>query len=537
MLGLASVSRRVCLQLMVLAAVCGGVRAEQAPPIRKMVTATDVLGDVIADLQAADPTARLSYRYLWLPSPREASIGALSFVINSAVSRSANMYRFVTLNGNQLVRLDLREICPKAEDYVELTHIWDRLAGIDPYFHIGQESLVQVDEFTHTDGKQYSAVRERRGFFSPHLGEAGNMILELTGRSGGFSAGTILRADWFMTKASTTLQEGQYYQFIGAINRFGKRLNQKEYLTKRGASEQLVESLNSDQRVAIVESRVTGKPRRVDLFRGTGVQISKGTGLISITHDGDDEDKGAATDPLRNLLEFKDKAREVILERPNGLLEFTLFDGQGQLQDVAPPTVVKDHTIPAPHTANLQPMMSCVRCHGPDEGWKPLVNDISKLQAVGVKLAGDLQSKLTVAETIERLNALYAGVPELQLIAARTSYSTAIGSITAGASTTDICRALSDTYFDYWLTRVTPQTALSELGLLVDSDAQAATVFRLLIPPLPQAEGVIQSEDNWIAFLAAEVPIPRNKWEEVFIDVSLRAAQRLQAIKQNLKEE
>lgn len=508
------------------------------PPLKKVPSQAEIVAAVLADLTAADEVSRLSYRYLWFPNPRESTLGAALFVLNSVVSRSHKMQRFVTVGGPHLVRIDLRPLCPKAQDFVDLTHIWDRLAGLDPYFHIGKDAIVQVDEFVHANGNKYSSVQERRGLMSPHLGEAGPALLALTQRAEiGLSAGTILRGDWFISKAVSTLQGGQYYSFIGAINRVGQKLSQTEYLLSRGASEEQVEKLNSDQRAALVESKVTGKPRRIDMFRGVGARLTDGLGLVSVTRDGDDEDTGPDTDPIRNLLKVKDKAREVILERANGLLEYTLFDGEGKLQLSAPSNVVSDRTVPAPHTTSLQPMISCIRCHGPDEGWKPANNDILTLRRNGFLALYDLQSKTTLSEAVERLESLYQAEPEPIFIRARTFYDTA-AKAASGLGVTDVCRAVSDIYLDYWYTKVGSQVALAELGFLADDAKQATEVLKLLVPPLPPQEpDGVAPEDPWIGFLASGVPIPRNKWEEIFVDVSIRAAQRLQSLRQSLKEE
>ena len=55
-----------------------------------------------------------------------------------------------------------------------------------------------------------------------------------------------------------------------------------------------------------------------------------------VTHDVNNQEIDLDNDPLANLIDFVDSAREVFSTKRNGLQEGTLFNGQGALQEVAP---------------------------------------------------------------------------------------------------------------------------------------------------------------------------------------------------------
>lgn len=345
---------------------------------------------------------------------------------------------------------------------------------------------------------------------------------------------------------------GRYYQFAG-IRKAKKGTDEDALLQDLGVAidvdrginaARLLDRLKSDQRAAVERSGVTGRPRRVDLFRtGTG-RVDLVTGLISITHDIADDDIDVDVHPLANLVDFKDAAREVIWERKNGLHGYALFNGQGALQDEVPADVAKDHTIPAPNTARLQSAISCIACHEAEgsDGWKKVTNDVKKLKTK-LEVFGDLSSGILFDfRTNARLASLYGGEPEKAFARGRDDYSAMVfravgdkGMKAANKGQTDIVKHAATKLVElsrgYYLDMLTPEKALAELGLKADKDA--AKVLDALLRPEPV--GPIVFEDFRIGLMRAGVSISRPDFDLVRPFAAQRVAMNLAKIAKEKK--
>lgn len=60
---------------------------------------------------------------------------------------------------------------------------------------------------------------------------------------------------------------------------------------------------------------------------------------------------------------FRSVASEVIASLPNGLQMYALYNGNGELQKIAPIDVVRDQQSPVPPAPAIQTSISCQRCH------------------------------------------------------------------------------------------------------------------------------------------------------------------------------
>jgi len=512
---------------------------------------SEAINLALADLSSMTSTERVFQRYVWIPTGDKDKASQVSFAVNTAISQSSNIIIPSVVAGGKLVRLDLRPLAATDDYLVKLLQLWEKLAN-EPYFHINvKESEITpvasvvgdpagsirfiLDEQLHfrtSNGITYQLINgawvnkrvEGKGkdvsAFGSHVDLSQAVMLQGLTQSNA----PIVRYDWFIVKILSSLDGGLYYDFVNIERNPKGKSAQEAWLESLGLSEQFIANLKSDQRAAIFRSNVTGRPRRIDIFQGAYVRPSAGSGLVTITHDIGEGDTGAGTDPIRNLLEIKDKAREVIAERKNGLHIFLLFDSNGNLQNSAPDDVVRDHTIPSPHPARVQSAIGCIRCHGPHDGLQPFGNDVQKLLKSYLNIFDDLSSKKTVPETLERLAGLYTGDMQKPIRRGRDDYSDAVFQATGGLSVPSVSEGVSNTYGSYFYELVDAQKACLELGYIVPKES-SANYLNLLLPPLDIDESGIRPEDPIIGALKAGLSVNRFQWELVYADAAFRASQ------------
>lgn len=367
----------------------------------------------------------------------------------------------------------------------------------------------------------------------------------------------VVSHEYFIFRALSAIQEkedgrdtvysviygGLYYDLSG-IRRVNKKGTDEENLLARlglGNVEAGVKAadifnkLPSDRRVAVFQSLVTGRPRRIDFQRTLAGGVGDNQSIIIITQDLAAKNIDIGTHFMLNLLELakgnKVAAKEVIWELPNGLHGFALFDGNGKLLDEAGPDVVADTTIPSPYGTRLQPAISCIRCHAPDSGWRHVENDVTKLTGPdGVDIFGDNDPKgKKQGDVVTRLVDLYGGDMEKKLLPrARIDYNNAI------LLATDVWKAskmaqvdiapltgqyLAKMYADYWYTKVGAERALTDLAIEVKDPKLAHKQLAKLLPPM----GLLQDngetrfimEDGRVGALKVGIPIIRSDYDLV----------------------
>jgi len=495
----------IAVAALTAAVVCREIYGQDKPtPVATPREATGwALGDV-ATLRTED---RPFARYVWIPpwgTPEWPA--AINFAINTAASHAVTIQLGQPIANGWMLRYDLRRLAPQAKQLARLIETWDGLAIDDPYFHVpAANSKIQA------------------AILAPHLEQPEAVALTALASSGG----AIYRADWLLVKMLSTLEGGRYYDFLQVDRGQPKAgTQQTEWLATLGVFERQTQQLSADQRAGLFRSAVTGKPRRLDVFYGLG----RGGNLVSITHDISDDDVAAEKHPIRNLLNIADVAHEIIVERPNGLHAFALTNGKGEFVDSAPDNVASDSTIPAPHTRRLQPAISCIRCHGPTDGWQPFSNDVQTILRSGLDVFTDLADKENTREQIiDRLAGLYAGdldAPDGPLGRARRNYLAAVFRITGGprvgqddagklsvvGSVSALCGAI---YQQQRYDLVTPARAALELGW------QDATLADALGPV-----DSLSAVDPVVGSLLAGVSVNRSDWESVFADAALAAEAR-----------
>ncbi len=493
--------------------------AEPAQPAQQPVRVETPADATIAALVDAHtlPKESLPFqRYLWAPRTMPAEWPAvINYTVNLSASKSAVIQRGVVVG--RLMRYDLRQLAPRTDDLVKLGQLWDDLAAVDPYFSVTKDANV--------NGKVVKVTS-----FAPHLTEAATELATMT-----ISKSPVLRADWFIIKLLTTADGGKYYDFAG-IERNPKdgKTAQAAFLASVGADEKVSLNLQAVQRAVMYRSKVTSKPRRIDFIRGVGGRA--GSGFVTLTHDVQDGDVDGVRNPMLSLLRFADRAREIIVEGNNGLPKFAITNNKEELVDEVPPNVAMDSTIPHPHTQRLEPARGCIVCHGPDEGYIPFTNDLTKLLAAAkgqrYDVFTDLNGKvLNEAEVLDLFAGFYADNDGLErrVARARDDYAAAVWKATGGMSPKAIAQAVDDVFRAYRYALVTPARACAELGLEVP-EAKAVRGINFLLGTLPADANGIAPEDGRLAALKAGLDINRGDWEQAYPDAQFRANSALEEI-------
>lgn len=495
----------------------------------------DVLTLAIADCQQFSSIDRPFLRYIWVSDSDIESAKALSLAVN-ILSRGSLIRRPVPVGLGKLLvlRIDIRHYAPKAKDLAEWVSTWEKLqfdprlnilltkgtlkfaalyfpdwhgtrevfeeriekvkdvwpGGPDdngevfpkgtPYFLERVVKVKRVETFGIKDVKDLARIPQ------PVLADKLAELQSLTGSQAG-----LVTDRYFLYRALSTVQDtgifkeiwgGLYYEFSG-IKRGAKKGTDEDVLFETlgvgnvsdgVTAAKIFENLRSDQRAAMLRSKVSGNPRRIDFFRTLAGRLDNTQSLISVTHDLRTRDIDIDQHPIANLLDFQDAARETIFEKSNGLHGYALFDGKGKLQDAAPDDVVRDFSIPAPHSSRLQGAISCISCHEAQghDGWIPFTNDVKTLTKK-LDIFGDLsRGSKDLADTLDRLSGLYQGNPERALVKARDDYAASVlratGPWKGSISQTDVVRLAGSKivkmYRGYVYDLVNKDQAVLELG-------------------------------------------------------------------------
>lgn len=513
--------------------------AQDGPRIAWDATPVWAARTALADAQGLPADVATRSRYVWLRGGSRDELAALSFVVNSTLSRvnigilPGTSPGAVPFAGGRLVRLDFGILATDADDLANLAATWEKLARVETDFGttIETREIVTIPR-TFIDGKwrtrQWKVARVR--FQAPP--EA----VELSAILGGTGV-PIVDLRELQRFSLGTLNGACYYEFRGitADMKIG------EYLISRGASREQVEKLESIEKAVVTFSKVTGKERLVAIFRGAGVRPTAGGGIVAMTFDLTDAEKAAADSPFRNLLSFEGSAIEMLVELPNGYIEATLWNAKdGTLVRVVPQNVAMDTTIPGPFTKNLVPIGSCITCHAPGGAWQGFENDVPKILASGVDVFGDLSSAESQPKQAQLLAGLYNGPSWFQagigpLAVARLTHSHACFQ-TTGKDAEGIGAIIQQFRDGYEYTLLNVWDVARELGIegIEPSDDNPGTTadltkaceqMKAFIKVAP-IEGAIAREDPAIGLVLGGVPITRTTYESAKHLMMERAYQR-----------
>ncbi len=320
-------------------------------------------------LALADPLNSPSMLYLWCPAGTDQEYFAACLVCNVALLQGSTPYRPDRICAGALVRIDLAQLCDNQEQFTRLLHLVRDVATVDePFFHLTLRKEVKHGKETKTE--IIVAV-------SPNVDPA-------------IGIGKVFRVDQFAWKTLAQVDDGMYYQFRGLET--GKtRL--PDYLGSRGFNYQRALSHSSiDQTVTV--SQVTAEDRIIQFGRSEDGRPAESSGLVAITKD----IKRGRNDPNKNgfqsLLNDSEKYfKEVIIQNAAGQQEFTLWDEEDKLLNAADPEVAANHVVPKPFHPTLHGAISCIDCHGGNEGYKPVTSRFSASAPGSTRIVADISKK------------------------------------------------------------------------------------------------------------------------------------------------
>lgn len=508
--------------------------------VRLVMSPDDTLNDVALDLSSIDPISRQYIRYLWVKVDDPEEFQEDQATLNM-ISRASTLQFATPVGKGRLIRVDLRQYCPQnPQDWID---DWEKLA-FDPSFSL-LVTKGTVNNVVNNKEMLKSLEKEDVLRFNSRAIRA-ELLIEI--QKATHSEDPIVADQYFRRRVHDTIKDkgvfkqvwgGLYYEFRGI--RKSKQEPGKAKVTDLELllsdlgivdADKLFNRLRSDQRVAIFVSKVTGKPREVDLFRTPAGKET--TGWIAITRDLRDQDVDVDTHPILNLIKTKVAAFELIAEGPNGCLIFAIFDGEGNLLDEAAAEVVVDRTIPNPYPTRLRGSYGCVNCHSFADGWQPMDNDAKTLINAGLVPFTDLTDLTkTVVDVDDRIKGLFTGSFDKQLTRARDDYAETLLKASLGVnglpgwasdpgqvhSVRVVSQGIVKGFNKYAYSPVSPDDACEDLGLHPPT-GQGAKIFAALVPQT-------DPEDARIGALRLGISIPRTDWDLVRDFAAVRAQQNL----------
>lgn len=450
--------------------VCGAALFGQTPSTE--------LHAALADLDRVPQAEWPTTRYLSLynvPRHDRPEVQALLSLTLNLVSRSSRIAHPAIVVGSdgRLLRINLLAYGLPPED-------WEKLLELgEPYWHLRTQVVPP-------GGKQPKTVFTDGGWVG--LPNAAS----LRAKTG--SAGAIIRGDWFVAKAITTVDGGQYYQLTG----IAAAADANALYESLGIDFRATDRLNAEAWTLQVRSAVTHRFRKIVRRQGA-------MGGAWKTEDSIDE--AADEDPLRNPLVKKHDASEHVLAARNGLPWFALYDGAGKLVNVVPPDLAADHTS-AHGDAQLAPALSCISCH-PEDGLRPVANDLRRL------IAGEVEAFFTDPAAAEKAAAIYERDMQRSLERDRQDFAAAFSAATGGLTVEEISERLPAFYRRYAWDQVSPAIAAAELG------APRGV-------PLRQVLG--RSLDPILLALCEGLSVQRKQFEASFAEAALLVASQAQEV-------
>ncbi len=496
-------------------------------------TEADAVGWAFEALLKYEQEEWPNIRFVYVPAWGDAEwIGATNVAVNLAASHSRTLHPADVHAGGYLLAFNLSRLAPHPKQLKTLRATWDSLAINDPYFHV-------------------PAINQQKGgavaILAPHLQQAVAVRAEQTKQTERLdvllatmtgSPGVVYRADFLIEQLLTSLR-GRYLDFrqidlskpAKGSTQFRREAAKYGFFPKESRLQQ------GEKGELMLIADVTGKSRVVQTIFGTASQQP-----LASTFDFADETTRPDEQFIRNVVSFDafHDAGEHFVPMRNGLIEFILTDGDGNIQKAAPPEVVADHTKPNGHTKQLEAGMSCVVCHMTSGTgmYQTARNDMEFLLGADVDFFGDdftltdSDGKAVVLSRAEAVD-LVAGrfgqridEPDGILGRARRDFARAIAVLTDYPIEADgpdaVYRAgikIQQIYHGYRYAPVDAQRACQELGYKVDRPRALETFRRLAPAPAAGSE-----EDIVIAMVRAGAIIKRDDWEAIYAECAQRAA-------------
>ena len=467
---------------------------EKAPPANLPVPPR--IPRTAVQLALADPMNSPLMLYLWCPGGSDSEYFTACLVTNVALLQGVTPYRPDRICGGALVRIDLAQLCDTPEQFTRLTHLVREVAVVDePFFH-----LTVRKEIKH--GKE--SKTETVVTVSPNVDAT-------------IGVGKVFRVDQFAWKTLAQVDGGCYYEFRGLET--GKtRL--PDYLGSRGFDYKRALAHSSiDQTITV--SQVTSEDRIVQFGRSEDGRPAESSGLVAITKD----IKRGRNDPNRNgfqsLLNDDQKYfSEIIIQNAAGQQEFTLWDDEGKLLAAADPEVAANHQVPKPFHPTLQGAISCIDCHGGNEGYKPVVSRFSSSAPGSTRIIADVSKKDTFATDAAiraRYHATQKQIDTLlesgrQSLASQYDYL----KLEKGEHGYQMaCEATTQTVNGYKNSFVTPEKAAAELGFAA---SKGKTITQAFADAMPYTPGVATGSAAILNQLRDGKEVTRSDFDAIYIE-------------------
>jgi hypothetical protein len=447
-----------------------------------------------ADARALGQEARHA-RYLWLGHLSEAERADLARVLSfhaNQLSREAEVIVPVEASPG-LFRVDLRW-------YGWPATLWERLADSEPYFTETVTEEVQEKERSYWAGGYEGGTYYEPGYYvtkttrvrvsrgpAAWLSESragARAVRDLTALTG--SQVPVVRGDWFLWTTSLQADRGRtgYYEWLGIRD-------QQDFEALVGFSRRAARtSPRKELLEAVPVSAVALEPRRVGAFPAQGGYLWRA--FYNRRAEGE-------RNPLRVLDDgFRFIASQDVGHLPNGLPCWGIFTADGARLDAASADTASDFTAPGADK-RLHVALSCIRCHMPHDGFRPIAGWTRSLYANGSGLA------LTSPDhgRLQRLRRQYLGDLEGALEDSRRVTTRAVGQAT-GLRPTELAKLYAAAWAAYDAP-VTVERAARDAGMSAD-EFQAALRRRLA------SAGEL---DTVLAGLLAGKAIPVQQWHEV----------------------
>lgn len=445
----------------------------------------EAIAAALADAKRLPPDVRQSVRYLWEPKGfKETDLKVLAFQVNQ-LSRNPEMTPPAVVNVN-LLRVNVL-------DYQGTTTLWadtwEKLAAIDPYFHL-QVEVEETERWGVRDdqGKwkqtetRKTGKKSRQGLSAPWL--AATAYAELTGLTG--STAPIVRADWWFVQTArqlslTNKETGAgYYDWLGIKDR-----KTFEALIKLRVKDS--EEFGREMRAVVDLSGISQNNRQIEYFQSLGGGSYRTLDVDDSTGEGN---------AVRNLKKgtYVHKAEEHYGFLPNSLWAFLAneADGDGKRQASVPDFIGSDDSIwNTSRDPRIHPNLGCNRCHSQESGLRT-INDWARRRAKTI-------SSPVYKEQAE-LRRLYFSNLNRQMERDRQLYREALMSCNGWTPQENVKHFSA--YFDEYIKPVTAEKAAVELGV-----------------SLPMLQRTFANfPDGVLAQLGANPsePIPRIYFEELF---------------------
>ena len=429
----------------------------------------DAIGWAAVEIEKIPESQRPTTRFLYIPHHAEspaAWMQAASFVLNSLGNSRVDYRPRIGVRGWLLV-LNCSEIWPEQKPLAKALAAWDQLAVRGSHYHI-------LDSET--------AVGQRATISSPVLFGPDQNIGELWRRLQLATAteSPIFSVDHFIANSLDQFDDGLYLSFVLPE---GVKNESEIFELFAGLTPAQMSDLNGIGR-AIVQSKVTGKWRRIDAGTGPGIAGAMGVQWARTIDVSDTQARDASRNhALLSPVVQRTAAKEILFFDGIRMRSF-LTDGKGVLQDEAPPDVAADiHS--GSTTKRLQAgYISCLRCHGPNTGWQPFENVLATSMTRGLLIFDDLElDPLESRDTLEGLYLQNLNGEESFFGRSRRDYDYAVLRQTQlkfeqdgqpltipGVRVPRIAEIVSEIYASYRYDMITPLRAAQDLGWNVSAE-------------------------------------------------------------------